>query len=158
MISVVFVCEGNICRSPTAEGIFSSLAANAGLSSHFEVDSAGTTAYHVGQRADARMRKHASRRGYELNSRARKFSRADLQKFDYVIAMDYGNFLDIQRMDRDQKYKKKIYMMNDFSVNYKGQDVPDPYYGGAEGFETVLDMLEESCSIFLDKVKQDNGL
>lgn len=152
MVKVVFVCLGNICRSPSAEGVFKKIVEENNLSDKFFIDSAGTSAYHVGERADSRMRKHASRRFYNLTSRSRQFVYNDLIEFDYIIAMDESNYNDILRLDKDNKFRNKVKMMTDFSDNYQYSDVPDPYYGGAEGFEVVLDILEDSCNGFLNYI------
>ncbi len=157
MIKVLFVCMGNICRSPSGEGVFTKLVDDAGLSDQFNIDSAGTSAYHIGESADARMRKHAAKRGLQLTSRSRKFTRADLEKFDYILAMDYENYRDILGYDRHGTCGDKVYMMNDFSETDKGADVPDPYYGGPAGFEIVLDMLEESCRGLLEHIRIKHG-
>jgi len=129
-----------------------------GLENEFFIDSAGTDSYHIGEPADSRMRKHAARRGYKLTSRARRLNRADYKKFDYLIAMDYSNYQDILRLDRGGGCREKVHMMNDFSTAHKGTDVPDPWYGGADGFEEVLDMLEDSCRGFLEELKGEHGL
>jgi protein-tyrosine phosphatase len=147
---------GNICRSPSGEGVFKALAEKEGLSDMFFIDSAGTSAYHVGEPADKRMRKHASMRNIELTSRSRKFIQSDFENFDYILAMDYDNYQDIIHLDKSGAHHKKVFMMNDFSQKHKGADVPDPYYGGADGFERVLDMLEDSCLGLLEWVKKDN--
>ena len=154
MINVLFVCMGNICRSPSGEGVFKALVRDSGLEKEFRIDSAGTTAYHVGERADARMRKHAQKRDIQLTSRARQFHRGDFDEFDYILAMDYANYQDIIRLDRSGKHRDKVHMMNDFSVTDKGADVLDPYYGGDAGFERVLDMLDESCSGLLNELRE----
>ena len=153
MINVLFVCMGNICRSPSGEGVFRALVRDAGLDAEFRIDSAGTTAYHVGEAADSRMRKYASKRNIQLTSRSRQFNRNDFDEFDYILAMDYSNYQDIKRLDRNSEYDDKIFMMNDFSKANKGADVPDPYYGGEAGFELVLDMLDESCSGLLSELR-----
>ncbi len=149
---------GNICRSPAGEGVFKSLVDQAGLSEKIRIDSAGTSAYHIGEPADRRMQKHASKRNIVLTSRARQFCRNDFEEFDYIIAMDYINYQGIQSLDRSGKYSDKIFMMNDFSDGYKGQAVPDPYYGGAAGFEKVLDMLEDSCRGLLICLREKHGI
>lgn len=146
MKKIVFVCLGNICRSPSGEGVFKSILEAKNLENNYFVDSAGTSAYHVGERADSRMRKHASKRGYNLTSRSRQFIKEDFYKFDLIIPMDSTNYNDILYIMEDNKYKNKIMLMTDFSIKYKGQDVPDPYYGGDSGFELVLDILEDSCN------------
>lgn len=149
---VLFVCLGNICRSPSAEGVFADLIKKRGLESLFEIDSAGTAGYHVGERADPRMRDHASRRGIELTSLSRKLIPADLEKFDYILGMDDSNMLNIRRLDPQGKYASKIYKMTDFCSIHSHDEVPDPYYGGEAGFELVLDILDDACTGFLDAI------
>lgn len=158
MIKVLFVCLGNICRSPSAEGVLKKIVEENNLSDKILIDSAGTSAYHVGEKADSRMRKHASKRFYNLTSRSRQFVYNDFIEFDYVVAMDGSNYDDILRVDRSGDFSHKVKMMNDFSKEYFGLDVPDPYYGGSNGFEMVLDMLEESCSLLLDFLKEEHNL
>lgn len=158
MVKVVFVCLGNICRSPSGEGIFTSIVDEMGYSDIIEIDSAGTSAYHVGEQADSRMRKHAARKGYRLESRSRQFVVKDLEYFDYVVAMDSSNYRDILRLDHSKRFKDKVFMMCDFSKEYFNQDIPDPYYGGAEGFDTVIIMLEEACRGLLDYIVEHEKL
>jgi len=158
MINVLFVCLGNICRSPSGEGVFKTLLENEGLEGDFFIDSAGTSAYHVGEPADSRMRKHAAKRGIKLSSRSRKFDRNDFEKFDYILAMDSSNYRDIMSLDQGGEYRARVYMMTEFSTLYPDKDVPDPYYGGYDGFEEVLDLLEESCRGLLEEIKKSNGL
>ena len=157
MIKVLFVCMGNICRSPSGEGVFKALVEQSELEDEFFIDSAGTTAYHVGEPADSRMRKHAALRNIRLTSRARQFKRSDFTEFDYIMAMDRSNYRDIAALDRSDEYSDRIFMMTDFSSQFKGRDVPDPYYGGADGFEIVLDLLEESCRGLLDEIRNRHG-
>ena len=130
--SILFVCLGNICRSPTGEGVFLSLLNEQGLAESVTVDSAGTIGYHTGKAADARMRKAASRRGIELNSRSRKITCADLETFDLVIAMDRENFSDIAALHSSPSADIKL--MSDFLDESWPHDVPDPYYGGGGRF------------------------
>lgn len=158
MINILFVCLGNICRSPSGEGVFKSLVKSEGLEADFFIDSAGTSAYHLGEPADRRMRKHAERRNIQLTSRSRKFTRADFNNFDYILAMDGSNYDDIISLDRRGEHRDKVFMMTDFSALYKNYDVPDPYFGGDDGFEEVLDLLEESCRGLLDQMKKKHGL
>ena len=144
--SVLFVCLGNICRSPTGEGVFQHLVDERDIAEQFEIDSAGTAGYNVGARADARMREHASRRGYELTSRSRKIVVSDLEKFDLVIAMDRENLKDILLLtDAPDNPPAGIKLLSDFLDDTWPSDVPDPYYGGADGFEYVVDMIEAAC-------------
>ena len=158
MINVLFVCLGNICRSPSGEGVFKALVKQEGLEESFFIDSAGTSAYHIGEPADRRMRKHASRRDVQLNSRSRQFRRDDFKNFDYILAMDGSNYRDIIFLDRSGEHQEKVSLMTDFSTAHKDMDIPDPYFGGAAGFEDVLDILEESCRGLLDTLKSKHEL
>jgi len=147
---------GNICRSPAAEGVFRKLVASEKLENLIEIDSAGTIGYHSGELPDARMRKHALNRGYQLNSRARQFNAlADFEEFDYIVTMDDDNYNDILRLDRKGIFKNKIYKMCDFNSDKAIREVPDPYYGGSEGFELVLDILEDAAKNLLNRIKSD---
>ncbi len=140
---VLFVCLGNICRSPAAEGIMKSLVSHSGLSDQIYVDSAGTSSYHIGALPDARMRAAASRRGYDLSSRARSILPQDLRDFDLVIAMDRDNYRAIHGLTSDAA--PNVRLLSEFLDEQWPQNVPDPYYGGDDGFEFVLDMLEAAC-------------
>lgn len=139
---ILFVCFGNICRSPTAEGIFKSLIEE---DSWLSCDSAATHRHNEGLPADGQMRRHAKTRGYLLTSIARKIREEDFKKFDLILAMDRSNLEDLYEQLPDEVYRSKIFKITHFSQQYKNQDVPDPYGGGPEGFEQVLDMLEETC-------------
>jgi protein-tyrosine phosphatase len=153
-VRVCFVCLGNICRSPTAEGIMLKLVEDAGLSDAIAIDSAGTGGYHVGERADPRSRAEASQRGVELPSRARRFVASDFDRFDYVVAMDRKNHEDLDALAAGPEQKAKLHMLRAFDPNSaQDLDVPDPYYGGDGGFETVLDMVEASCRGLLDELR-----
>jgi len=153
MKKVLFVCWGNICRSPSAEAVFNSVVKKAGIEKLFEIDSAGTIAAHSGEPADARMRKHAATRGYSLDSVSRKFNpQTDFDKFDYIIAMDDKNYNDLARLARNSNDVLKISKMTDYSLALKYTEVPDPYYGGAQGFELVLDLLEDACAGLLKQI------
>ena len=158
MIKVLFVCMGNICRSPSGEAVMNKYIKRAGLDDKIECDSAGTIANHEGEQADARMKRHALGRGFKLTSIARRFKEADFEKFDYIIAMDKENYIDLKSFDRVDGYSNKLFMMTDFAVNGKYSEVPDPYYGGPEGFENVLDILEDSCTGLLNKIKEEHNL
>jgi len=144
MIRVLFVCLGNICRSPTAEGVFGDLIKREGLADRITVDSAGTGAYHVGQQPDGRAQAAARKRGVDLSTqRARQVVASDIDRFDYVLAMDAenrSNLLAICPPNKDHK----IQLLLDFATGEKGGNVPDPYYGQGDGFETVLDMIEDA--------------
>ena len=155
MVSVLFVCLGNICRSPAAEGIFSSMVAKKGQQEHFAIDSAGTSGYHMGQPADHRMREHAKKRGYQLLSRSRPFCHPkDFEQFDCILAMDNSNQKNLEALTNDPQYLKKIYTMMSFAPEMPEKEVPDPYYGGDQGFERVLDILEEACKNLLANLEK----
>ena len=156
MVRVLFVCMGNICRSPAAEGIFRKFAENANLGKQITVDSAGTIDYHSGELPDARMRKHALTRGYDLDSRARQFNpKKDFIDFDYIITMDNDNYSNITNLDHKNQYSNKILKMADFISDKNVREVPDPYYGGSEGFEFVINILEDGSKNLLTKIKVD---
>lgn len=153
MVKILFVCMGNICRSPSGEAVMNKLVKRAGLENEIECDSAGTIAYHEGEPADARMKRHAISRGYRLTSISRRFKEIDFENFDYIIAMDESNYNDLHSFDYSKKYENKIFMMTDFTKNGNYREVPDPYYSGPEGFELVLDILEDACAGLLEEIK-----
>lgn len=154
-IKILFVCLGNICRSPSAEAVFKDIVKTKGLAKDFEIDSAGTYAYHEGEMADRRMQQHAIKRGYNLTSISRPFDpNRDWDKFDYVVAMDNSNFSDLKAMARNEADLKKLHKMTNFSSRFNYDHVPDPYYGGYEGFELVLDILEDAGEGFFNYVKK----
>ena len=146
-IRVLFVCLGNICRSPAAEGVLLDEIARHGDEARWEVDSAGTGNYHIGDLPDNRMRVHARRRGLELTHRARQFHTTDFDDFDLIIPMDASNERNLRRMARTLEDEEKIVPMATWiSMATRYDHVPDPYYEGAEGFELVLDLLQDSCA------------
>ena len=146
MKKILFVCLGNICRSPGAEAIMKAWIKKEGKEKEFLIDSAGLYSGHAGALPDERMRRHASRRGYVLDSRARTFyPTADFAEFDMIIGMDDQNIRDLQRMATSEEERNKIHKMTDFCQRFSYRDsVPDPYYGGDSGFELVLDLLEDA--------------
>ena len=152
---ILFVCLGNICRSPAAEGVLRAMAQTRRLDDELEIDSAGTYGGHAGQLPDPRMRAAALRRGYHLTHRARQVTRADFGRFDRIVAMDRSNYQSLCRLAPSTAAAGRIVRMSDFFRRYAGQtEVPDPYYEGDEGFEQVLDMLEDACSVLLDSLKR----
>lgn len=153
MTRVLFVCLGNICRSPAAEGIFKHLVNQAGLDAKFEIDSAGTGDWHVGEKADARMRESAKNRGYNLTSLARQITKGDLSKFDLILTMDNSNFRNVQNLDPSGKYRDKIQKMTSYCKIHSIEEVPDPYTGPQDGFDRVIDILEDACTELLGKLK-----
>lgn len=152
-IRLLFVCMGNICRSPSAEAVMKKVVEDAGLQDRIEIDSAGTIGYHAGEPADSRMRAHASRRGYRLDSISRRVETEDFYNFDMMIGMDDHNMSELKRKAPDWDSVQKIHKMTDFSTNHLHDHVPDPYYGGDSGFELVLDILEDCCEGLLDYLK-----
>ena len=153
-IKIIFICLGNICRSPAAEGVMKRLVEERGLAHRFEIDSAGPYSGHQGQLPDPRMRRHASRRGYDLTHRSRPITSSDLDHFDIIVAMDESNRRNIKRMCSTLDQEKKIVMMGDYIVKLRAHYdyVPDPYYEGAEGFELALDLLEDACGHLIDDI------
>lgn len=158
-IKILFVCLGNICRSPMAEGLFLKHVREAGLDDAIEVDSAGTSGWHIGELADPRMRETATKYGIELVSRSRKLVEADYSTFDYIIVMDKQNIKDAEDlMSLVEAPKAKIELMREFDDIDVGQDVPDPYFGGKQGFEHVYSMLDRSSKSFLEFLKAEYQL
>jgi len=153
-IKILFVCLGNICRSPSAEGIMKKIIRERGLESQFYIDSAGILNYHEGELPDGRMRAHARRRGYELTSRSRPVKFDDFMDFDLIIGMDDRNIADLKRLAPDSDSVQKIHRMTEFCTRFSFDHVPDPYYGGTDGFELVLDLLEDACEGIIDKIKK----
>ena len=151
---ICFVCLGNICRSPTAEGVFRKLVVDAQLDRKLTIDSAGTGSWHIGELPDPRSREHAARRGYSLDHRARKFTVADFDRFDLVLAMDRDNYETLQRLARGRTQVPMIKMLRSFERDAAvDADVPDPWYGDGEHFEEVLDICERACHGLLDHVR-----
>ncbi len=153
-IKVLFVCMGNICRSPTAHGVFESLVERAGLSQQIQVDSAGTHAYHVGNPPDPRSQQTALSRGFDLSGqRARKAAREDFLQFDYVLAMDRDNYQHLRALC-PPGMEEKLSLFMDFAPELGLDEVPDPYYGGSRGFDKVFDMVELAAQGLLEDVRK----
>jgi protein-tyrosine phosphatase len=153
---VLFVCLGNICRSPAANGIFEDMVAKRGLQEQIEVDSAGTYSGHRGELPDLRMRRAALERGYNLTHRSRPICEDDFYDFDMIIVMDDSNYERVSRLAPERKYLDKLYRMVEFIADYPDYSyVPDPYYEGVEGFYLVLNMLESGCRTLLDKLESE---
>lgn len=154
-IRILFVCLGNICRSPAAEGVMKAIVEHNDASHRIEVDSAGTGNYHIGELPDNRMRIHARRRGYELTHRARQFSVSDFDDFDLIIALDESNRRNILRLSRTNDDETKVVPMAAFLCNIRHYDyIPDPYYEGSEGFELVLDLLEDGMTNLYNSISR----
>jgi protein-tyrosine phosphatase len=156
-VAVCFVCLGNICRSPTAEGVFQKLVLAAGLGERIAIDSAGTGAWHVGEAADPRSRAAAERRGYVLSGHARQVTSVDFERFDYLLAMDHDNLRNLEDLARGSgrvgTATPHIALLRDFDKTAPaGSIVPDPYHGGARGFDEVLDICERACRGLLEHI------
>ncbi len=158
---LLFVCLGNICRSPTAEGVMRALVHEAGLDGRIELDSAGTGGWHVGESPDARATEAAGRRGIALDGAARKVRPRDFEEFDLILAMDHSNLRDLQRMAPDEQARQKVRLLREWgragSQSDGDLDVPDPYYGGPGGFDEVLDLVQASCASLLQQLQSKPG-
>ena len=143
---VLFVCMGNICRSPAAEIIFRQLVTAAGRDAEIEIDSAGTLGYHQGDPPDARMAETLREHGYTVTGRARQITVADLAAFDLIVTMDEDNLTEVRALDRDGRFRAKIRPLVEFCREHQSPRVPDPYYGGQQGFERVIELLEDGCA------------
>jgi protein-tyrosine phosphatase len=157
-VRVLFVCLGNICRSPLAEAVFRQQVAGRGLQDRFEIDSAGTSGYHDGAPPDRRSTETARRRGVELAGRSRRVSPEDLRRFDYVIAMDAENEAALRDLLAGSGGAARVHRLREWDPNPGGGDVPDPYYGGPRGFDDVQDIVERASAGFLEHVVQAHGL
>ena len=153
-MKLLFVCLGNICRSPSAEAIMNQLIDNEGLEDKISCDSAGTLGYHEGQPADARMREHGNRRGLNLDSISRQVTSTDFIEFDYILAMDKSNYTELLKNPHASAHQAKIIQICDYASESTCNEIPDPYYGGEKGFEKVLDLLEDCCCRLLTDLKQ----
>ena len=157
--SVLFICLGNICRSPAAQAVMQAMVDERGLTERFYIDSAGIGGWHIGDLPDKRMRVHARPRGYELTHRARKVQAGDFEDFDLIVGMDAGNIDDLNSLAATIEQQDKAVMMGDYIRQYPNYDhVPDPYYEGSEGFELVLDLLEDACDHLLNRIIEQNKI
>lgn len=153
---VLFVCLGNICRSPAAEGVMRAVAEREGIAADVGIDSAGTYGGHAGQLPDSRMRAAASRRGYHLTHRARRVTEEDFDRFDMIVVMDDMNYEAVSRLAPDRSHLDRLYRFVQFCRRHpQWSHVPDPYYEGHEGFELVLDLLEDGCEGILDHIRRN---
>lgn len=155
MTRVLFVCLGNICRSPLAEGVFRSLLENKGLDNQILVDSCGTSNYHIGEQPDPRTLKNARRNNIQLDHCARQFSTSDFENFDYIVVMDRSNLENVLKLDPQQKYRDKVMLLRDFDPVDRGGEVPDPYHGGEQGFQNVYDIVQRSSEGLLERIRED---
>lgn len=159
MVSLCFVCLGNICRSPTAEGVMRQLVREAGLEPRVLLDSAGTAGYHAGEPPDRRARAAAARRGIDVGGRARQFQPADWSRFEYVLAMDQSNYDDLLATMPARDSLRKLHLLRSFDpASPAGAAVPDPYYGGDAGFDEVIELCFSACRPLLERVRQEHGL
>ena len=150
---ILFVCLGNICRSCTAEEVMRTILRREGLDKAIEVDSAGLISYHQGEQADPRMRAHASRRGYHITHLSRPVRMSDFEEFDLILGMDDSNISRLRELAPSLEAEEKIHRMTEYCTRIPAAHVPDPYYGGAQGFENVIDILEDACEGVLERVK-----
>ena len=154
MTKILFVCMGNICRSPTAEGVFRKMVRDAGLEDSVHMASAGTHAYHVGEPPDVRAQQASRKRGYELTElRARQITQDDFHEYDLILAMDWEN-LSLLQQQCPRQQKHKLHLLMRYAGEFDAATVPDPYYGGPEGFGTVLDYVEDACQGLLEVVRK----
>ena len=157
-LRILFVCMGNICRSPAGENVMAHLVAQSGLSSDIQCDSAGTIGYHVNEKPDERMTRSALKRGIKFTGRSRKFSTRDFESFDLILPMDHANTRDILALAKDDDSRKKVTPFCDFVQNFDDKEVPDPYYGGESGFEHVMDLMEDGCQNLLNQIVEKYSL
>lgn len=157
-IRILFVCLGNICRSPLAEGVFAEKVRLAGLADRFEIDSAGTGSWHAGEPADRRMRETARGHGVALTSRARQFGYADFETFDHILVMDRSNLHDVLFLDRKERFSDRVQLFRQYDPDPEDYQVPDPYYGGDAGFERVYAIVDRTCDALLSALRAHYAL
>jgi protein-tyrosine phosphatase len=154
-MKLLFVCLGNICRSPAAENIMNHLVAKSGTNIAIECDSAGTAGYHTGNPPDRRMQAAAVKRNIPMIGSARQFTKADFTAFDLILAMDRENYQNILALDPQKQYRDKVKLMCDFATHHTDKEVPDPYFGGAEGFDYVIDLLTDACGGLISQLEKN---
>lgn len=154
MKRILFVCMGNICRSPAAEIVFRKMVSDAGREADFEIDSAGTIGFHKGKPPDARMAAHLAKNGYKAKGRSRQLTARDLREFDLILTMDEENFADALALDPAGEFRDKVKPFADFLTEHDAPRIPDPYYGGDEGFSHVIELLEDGCAELLDRLSE----
>lgn len=158
-IGVLFVCLGNICRSPLAKAVFRAEVIDAGLDAHFDIDSAGTSGYHDGEGADPRTTETARRRGIEIDHISRKIHATDFERFDYIVVMDQDNLRNVERLRERAGAEGEIRLLRSYDPEAaEAEDVPDPYYSGASGFAEVHDIVERSCAALLASIRAERRL
>ena len=152
--SILFVCMGNICRSPAAEIVFRKMAEDAGLDDQIAIDSAGTISYHTGNPPDPRMAEALGQRGYQVKGKARQVQAADLEHFDLILTMDEDNLADVRALDGKGQYGDKVRAFVEYLESMDAPRIPDPYYGGQKGFDQVIDLLEDGCSGLIGQLQK----
>lgn len=157
-VRVLFVCMGNICRSPAGENVFAHLLKQNGREEQISCDSAGTIGYHVGEAPDARMSQAGANRGIPFSGRSRKFTTSDFKNFDLILTMDEANLKDVLAQTDNPDDKKKVLPFCQFVKNFPDREVPDPYYGGSQGFEHVMDLMEDGCQNLLETIIETHQL
>lgn len=158
MVKVLFVCLGNICRSPAAEAVLQNLVKGANLDTEVEIASAGTSGYHDGGMPDPRMIEHGKRRGYVLDSISQKFIPEHFEQYDAIITMDRSNYQNVIKQTSDKKLIEKVKPFSHYCCEHSITEVPDPYHGGEEGFEYVFDLMEDGCSEILRRIKEKESI
>lgn len=158
MVKILFVCLGNICRSPAAEGVLQKMVDDAGLSDKVQIASAGTSGYHAGELPDPRMREHGARRGYELLSPSQQFVPKFFKEFDVIVTMDHSNYKNVTALAKSGEDTRKVKHFSHYCCKYSITEVPDPYTGGPEGFEHVLDLMEDGCAEILRRLQSEESL
>jgi protein-tyrosine phosphatase len=158
-ISVLFICLGNICRSPLAEAVFREAVRNEGLTDRFDIDSAGTSGYHDGEPPDRRTSEVALSRGVKVTGASRRVTRADVERFDYLVAMDASNRAEVERLVASTESDRPVLLLREFDPRADGDlDVPDPYFGGPRGFEDVHEMVDRSARALLEELRRRHDL